>query len=98
MSRCIDQIKLVLLAICRTVPHTYSLGFDRDPLFTLEIHLIKHLIGHLALGDGSRIFKQTIGKSRLTMIDMRDDTEVANMLLIHTLSYSINPPPSTTSA
>src|ERR1700730_1964049 len=94
MSRRIDQVELVLFAIESRVEHTYSLSLDRNALLTLQLHLVKCLLHHLALGDGAGEFQQAVSQGGLAMVDMRDDTEIANMGL---LGHSIIPPHNTSS-
>jgi hypothetical protein len=59
------------------------MGFDRDPALALEIHRIEQLILLFAGLDRAGAFEQTVGQSRLPMIDMRDDAEVAGQLDRH---------------
>jgi hypothetical protein len=45
--------------------------------FSLEVHRIEDLAGHLACVDGVRQLQQTVGQGRLAVIDVRDDREIA---------------------
>jgi hypothetical protein len=54
MTRRIDQVNLVLLVILRGVVHPHRGGFDRNALFTLEVHGIEYLLGHVAFRDRAR--------------------------------------------
>jgi hypothetical protein len=73
MPRSIDEIELH-----STPLHAYWSELDRDTALALEIHIIECLRLHLTLLEGSRDLHETISKSRLPMIDMGDDTEVAD--------------------
>ncbi|MDB5138081.1 MAG: hypothetical protein JWP37_4684, partial [Mucilaginibacter sp.] len=53
---------------------------DGDAPLTLKVHIIKQLRLRLALGDGVGIFKQTIGKCTLAVVDMRYNTKITNVL------------------
>ena len=64
--------------------HADGLGLDGDALFAFQIHLVEHLVGHLALRQGSRVFQQAICQGGFAMIDMRDDAKITNMCLIDT--------------
>ncbi len=50
MSRRIDQIQPVLVAISRVVMQPDALRFDGNPALALQIHGIEHLRCHLTLG------------------------------------------------
>lgn len=73
MSRSIDEIELDSLPL-----HTYGSELDRDTSLTLEIHLIEGLRLHLTLLESTSDLHETISEGRLAMIDMSNDTEVAD--------------------
>lgn len=73
MSWSIDEIEFDSLPL-----HTYWSELDRDTALALEIHIIERLRLEFTLLECSCDLHETIGKSRLTMIDMGDDTEVAD--------------------
>ena len=53
------------------------MALDGDAALFFEIHIIEHLtLGHL---DGIGELKQTVGKGRLTMVDVCNDAEVSDM-------------------
>ena len=56
---------------------------DRDPALALEIHGIEQLVLLIALVNGARRLQQTIGKRRLAVVDVRDDTKIARQLDCH---------------
>ena len=64
---------------------------NRDSLFSLEIHGIKKLGLHLAFRDGSSEFHHAVGKSGLSVVDMRDDAKITDFFGIHERNYNINP-------
>ena len=45
----IHQIELIGFAILRLIVETHSLRLNRDAAFTLNIHIVEHLLAHLAL-------------------------------------------------
>lgn len=73
MSWSIDEIELDSPPL-----HTYWSELDRDTALTLQIHLIERLRLHLSFLQSASDLHETISESRLTMIDMSDDTEVAD--------------------
>jgi hypothetical protein len=54
------------------------MGLDRDSSFPLQIHRIKQLVLLIPLLDSSRPFQQTVRQGRLSVIDVRDDAEIAS--------------------
>ena len=73
MPRSIDEIELDSLPL-----HTYWSELDRDTSFTLEIHLIERLRLHLTLLEGSCDLHEAISERGLAMIDMGNDTKIAD--------------------
>ena len=74
----IDQIEFVLNTVFRAIKHPHRFGFDRDALFTFQVHLVHHLLDHIAFGDRASKFEQAVGQRRLAVIDMRDNAKIAN--------------------
>ncbi len=83
----VDEIQFVFLAIERGVAHPHRLRLDGDALLAFEIHLVEHLLRHVTPRDGAREFQQPIRKGGFAVVDMGDDTKVANVALIHTYDY-----------
>ena len=63
--------------------HADSTGLDRDSPGTFQFHVIQQLCLHLALADRTGKLHQPVGKRALAMIDVGDDTEVADPAGIH---------------
>ena len=55
------------------------MALDRDSLLLLQIHVVKNLIFHIAVGKSLRKLEQTVGKSTLAVVDMSDYAEIAYM-------------------
>ena len=83
MAGRIDQVQDVLVAILRFVIKPDGVSFDRNAALTLKIHIVEHLILHVASTDRASQFEQSIGKRRLTVIDMRNDRKIANAGGVH---------------
>ena len=79
----IDQVQLVEIAVIGLVIQADGVSFDGDPALALEVHGIEDLLHHLALGEGAGHFEQPVGQRRFSMIDVRDDGEIADELPIH---------------
>ena len=76
----VHEVELIGLAIARGVVEAHRLRLDRDPALLLDVHIVEHLLGHLALGQATRLLDQPISKRRFTMVDMSYDTEIAYFL------------------
>ncbi len=83
MSRGIDQVQYVGTAVLRDVVHTNGVELDRDAPLPFEVVGVQDLLPHLSLIESVGLFEQTIGECGLAMIDMRDDTEVTDVVEIH---------------
>ena len=79
VTGCVDQIEDIFLSVLGGVVDPHRLGLDRDPALALDIHRVEHLRFHIAQGNGVRLLDQAIGERGFTMIDVRDDGEIADM-------------------
>ncbi len=80
VSRGIDQVQGVLLAVARRVGHLDRMALDRDALFALELHIVEHLGLHFALVQRIGLFQQAVGQRTLAVVDVCDDAEIAYVL------------------
>ena len=62
--------------------HAHGLGFDGDATLLLDIHTVEEAIAHLSLGHNAAQLQDAVGHGRLAVVDVCDDTEVANHRLI----------------
>src|SRR3982751_2179094 len=90
----IDEVQHELLAIGELlalvlVKDRHRGGFDGDPAFAFQIHVIEHLVLKLALGDGPGAHKKSIRQRAFAVVDVGDDGEIAN-LQVKTTSSSVN--------
>ena len=67
----------------RGVHHPDGVGLDGDSPFALEVHGIKNLLLHLAHCQGAGELQQAIGQRGFSVVDVRDDREVANVSGVH---------------
>jgi hypothetical protein len=79
VSRRIDQVQVVDLAVTRLVLQRRGLRLDGDATLALDIHRIEHLRLHLAIREPAAEMDDAIGKRRLAVVDMGDDGEVADV-------------------
>ena len=79
MSRRINQIQNIFFASI-LVFHLDGVTLNGNAALAFQIHIIKNLV----LGNRDRLGKleQTVSQSGLTVIDMRNDTKVADILHI----------------
>jgi len=62
--------------------HSNGLGLDGDSPFALNIHPVEILLTHLPGIDHSGELEHAVGKGRLTVVDVRNDAEIAQAPLI----------------
>ena len=80
MSGRIDEIQIVYGTVCRAIVERDALSLDSNAPFTFQIHGIKNLLRHLPLAQAAALLNKAIGQRRLTVVNVRDDGEVANVL------------------
>jgi hypothetical protein len=56
---------------------------DGDATLALEVHVVEHLLRHLALRKRAGQFEQAIRQRRLSMIDVCDDRKITNAIRGH---------------
>ena len=83
VTRRVNQIKRIAFIL-----HANRREFDSDSLFALELHRVKQLRLHLALGDSTGNFKHAVSQSRLTMVNVRNNTKITDLIYIHVLILS----------
>ena len=83
----VDQVQLVGLPGGALVEDPHRLRLDRDAALALQIHRVEHLRAHLALVHGVCQLEDPVRERGLAVVDVRDDREVADVLLVHLVSY-----------
>ena len=61
------------------VKESRALGLNGDSALALDIHTVKVLGFHFSRRYGAGAFEQAIRQRRLTVVDMGDDAEIANI-------------------
>ncbi len=74
----VDQVQDVVLAVARPVAEGHRPRLDRDAALLLELHVVEHLLVHLARGDRAADLQDPVRERRLAVVDVRDDGEVAD--------------------
>ena len=83
VTRRVDEVELVGLAVVGRVEHPHGLRLDGDAPLALEVHGIEHLRPHVTLAHGARYLQDAIRQRRLAVVDVGDDREVPDVRLIH---------------
>ena len=78
MTRRVDQVQHIFLAVSSGPAHACGLGLDRDSPLTLQVHFVEELGAHLPGGKRLRRLKQAIGERTFAMVDVSDDAKVAD--------------------
>ena len=79
VARGVDKVQLVLLPAV-VVDHLDRVALDRDALFLFQVHVVQDLVLHLARGKRPGQLQQAVRQGAFPMVDVRDDTEVPNVL------------------
>jgi hypothetical protein len=67
--------------------HLNRVSLNGDTLFTLKIHIIQRLRHQLAAINSASNLKQSVRQGRFTMVNVRDNTEVADVFHINFFSF-----------
>ena len=79
----VDQVKNIFFSILCMVNRPHRLGFDRNAAFPLQLHVVQHLLLHFSAGQKTGLFDNPVCQGRFTVIDMRDDTKVSDIVLFY---------------
>lgn len=79
VARSVDEIEHIVLAV-EPVVHLDCMALDCDATLAFEVHVVEHLRLEVLGSHGVGIFKQTVGKGALAVVDMGYDTEIADIL------------------
>jgi len=79
MARSVHEIERIDLPVLCLVLHADRMGFDRDAAFAFKIHGIQDLLLLVAVGNRIGLLQQTIRQGGFPMVDVGDDTEIADM-------------------
>jgi hypothetical protein len=80
MSRGVDQVKVVNLPVARFVAKGGSLRLDGNTSLAFDIHRVKHLLFHLAVGQAPAQVDDAICQCGFAVIDMGNNGKITDML------------------
>src|SRR3546814_4596608 len=76
-------MELIALAVLRGVVQLHRLRLERDAALALDRIVVENLRVHFTLFQSTGQLDETIGERRLAVVDMRDDAEIADVILTH---------------
>ena len=79
VPRSVDEVELVGLAVLGLVLHAHGIALDGDAALALDLHGVEHLGREVTLLHRVGELEDAVRDGRLTVVDMRDDREVAYM-------------------
>ena len=74
----VDEVEFVGFPVARGVGHGDGMGLDGDAALALEVHVVEQLVALVALGDGAGQLEEAVGQGGFSVVDVRDDAEVAD--------------------
>ena len=82
MTRRVNEIQGVDLAILRLVEDLYGPGLDGDAPLPLQIHVVQQLVFHLPLRHGVALLQQPVRQRGFTVVNVSDNGKVADVRLV----------------
>ena len=79
MSRRVDEVELVALAIVGVVAYAHGVRLDGDAALPLDVHGVEHLGGEVPLLHRMGKLEDTVRDRGLAVVDVGDDREVTDM-------------------
>ena len=79
MAGRVDQVEDVVLAIVGLVVQPHGLRLDGDAALALDVHVVEHLLLHVAQLEAAGRLDQAVGQRRLAVVDMGNDCEIADV-------------------
>ena len=80
MTRSIDQVKVIGLAIFCSIVYFYSTGLDGNAALTLQLHVVQQLILHLSLADGGGFLQNTVSQGGFAVVNMSNNGKITDMI------------------
>lgn len=88
VSRSIDEIENIILPVLSMITQSNGASLDGNAPLPLDIHIVQQLIFHIPQRNGTGFFQNTVGQGGFSMIDMSDDTEVADIFCFYMTNKS----------
>src|SRR5437870_1111642 len=73
-----NKVECILLSV-QLIIYLDRMAFNCNAAFTLQIHVIKHLVLSVLFGNRMCILKQPVSERTFAVVDVSDDTEIANI-------------------
>ena len=89
MTRCVDQIQDVFLAVEGPVIEPDGLGLDGDAPLPLQVHFVQELVLLFAIGKGTGELQQPVGQGRFPVIDMCNNGEISDISDEHDVLFRL---------
>ncbi len=80
VSRRVDKIQHIGLAICGLEVERDALGLDGNAPLPFQIHGVEHLFRHFPVAESLAHLDKAISKRRLAVINMGDDGKITDVL------------------
>ena len=78
MPGAVDEVEFVCFAVFGGVFHANGLGLDGNALFAFEVHAIEELVTAFPRRDRPCHFEEAIREGCFAVVDMSNDTEIAD--------------------
>ena len=79
VSRGVDEVELVGLAVIGVIHHPHGVRLDRDAALALDVHGVQELGLHVPLLHRMGELEDAVRDGRLAVVDVRNNREVADM-------------------
>ena len=83
MSGGVDQVEFIVFAVLGGVTHADRVRLDGDPAFPFQIHAVQQLFLQIPLCNSVGVFQQAVRQCGFPVVNMSDNTKIANMFKIH---------------
>ena len=81
MAGRINQIEPIGLSVLRRIVQRNGTRLDRDAALSLDVHIIEQLFFHITHGDSAGLFKNAVSQRGFSVVNMRNDAEIADILI-----------------
>jgi hypothetical protein len=76
----VDEVELIPFSVPGVVEKSDGVALDGDAPLALQVHRVENLVAELPLGHRPASLDQAVGECGLAVIDVGDDTKVADVL------------------
>ena len=83
MSGSVNQVELIHLPVSRLVHHANGMSLDGDSALALQVHIVEHLLLHLAHAQRSGDLQHSIGERAFAVVDVGNNCEISYESAVH---------------